>query len=67
MPTQNPKTWILLTLLWIIPSLCMSKTPYWHDIEREVRYQPVGEEFVNVNGDKRFSRAIYGTNTGFRF
>jgi len=56
-----------LTLLWIIPSLCMSKTPYWHDIEREVRYQPVGEEFVNVNGDKRFSRAIYGTNTGFRF
>jgi hypothetical protein len=40
---------------------------YWHDQVREVRYRPVGESFVNVNGKKRFSRAIYGTNTGFRF
>jgi hypothetical protein len=40
---------------------------YWQDKERELRYQPEGEEFVNQNGDKRFTRAIYGTNTGFRF
>jgi hypothetical protein len=67
MPTPYLKFRILLTLLLVIPSFCMSKTPYWHNLEREVRYKPVGEEFVNLKGDKRFSRAIYGTNTGFRF
>jgi len=58
---------MILTFLTVIPTICMSQKEYWHHLEREVRYKPVGEEFVNVNGDKRFSRAIYGTNTGFRF
>lgn len=40
---------------------------YWQGKERELRYTPDGEEFVINNGDKRFTRAIYGTNTGFRF
>ncbi len=40
---------------------------YWQGKERTLRYQPQGEEFVITNGDKRFTRAIYGTNTGFRF
>jgi len=40
---------------------------YWHSEERELRYHPEGEEFVITNGNKRFTRAIYGTNTGFRF
>lgn len=40
---------------------------YWHGRERELRYRPEGKEFVITNGDKRFTRAIYGTNTGFRF
>jgi hypothetical protein len=58
---------ILLTFLTVVSTICLSQKVYWHGLEREVRYKPVGEEFVNVNGDKRFSRAIYGTNTGFRF
>lgn len=41
--------------------------PLWHGQERRLRYLPDGEYFVNRNGDKRFTRAIYGTNTGFRF
>lgn len=41
--------------------------PLWHGKERELRYTPDGEYFVNRNGDKRFTRAIYGTNSGFRF
>jgi hypothetical protein len=34
--------------------------------ERELRYTPVGEDFVIVNGTKKFNRALYGTHTGFR-
>ncbi|MBQ8360836.1 MAG: DUF4450 domain-containing protein [Bacteroidaceae bacterium] len=33
---------------------------------RTVRYQPDGEDFVIVNGDRRFTRALYGGHTGFR-
>ena len=39
---------------------------YWHGIERKMRYTPDGEDFVIVNGDKKFNRALYGTNTAFR-
>lgn len=67
MPKQYLNFRMILALLLFMPSLCMSQKGYWHNLEREVRYKPVGEEFVNVNGIKRFSRAIYGTNTGFRF
>ncbi|MBN2612654.1 MAG: DUF4450 domain-containing protein [Bacteroidales bacterium] len=38
----------------------------WHNIPRAVRYQPDNGDFVIRNGDKRFNRALYGTNTGFR-
>lgn len=41
--------------------------PFWQGKERQLRYSPDGEYFVNVNGKQRFTRAIYGTNTGFRF
>jgi hypothetical protein len=57
----------VVVLLVLTPLLCYSQNRLWHNIHRSVRYRPVGSEFVNINGDKRFSRAIYGTNTGFRF
>lgn len=38
----------------------------WHGRERTVRYHPEGNDFVIENGDRRFSRALYGTNTAFR-
>ena len=41
-------------------------TRYWHGIERTVRYQPDGNDFVITNGNRRFTRALYGTNTAFR-
>ena len=34
--------------------------------ERTLRYRPDGEDFVIVNGKKKFNRALYGTHTGFR-
>ncbi|HEX7902404.1 MAG TPA: DUF4450 domain-containing protein [Chitinophagaceae bacterium] len=39
---------------------------YWHDKERIARYQPEGNDIVITNGDRRFTRALYGTNTAFR-
>ncbi len=38
----------------------------WHGLERSVRYAPEGKDFVIVNGERRFNRALYGTNTAFR-
>ena len=38
----------------------------WHNEKRSIRYHPDGEDFVITNGTRRFNRAIYGTNTGFR-
>lgn len=38
----------------------------WHNKERSIRYRPDGENFIITNGNRRFNRAIYGTNTGFR-
>ena len=33
--------------------------------ERELRYTPEGEDFVVINGNEKFNRALYGTHTGF--
>ncbi len=33
---------------------------------REIRYHPEGNDIVIQNGNKRFTRALYGTNTAFR-
>ena len=33
---------------------------------RPLRYKPEGTDFVIQNGNKRFNRALYGTNTAFR-
>jgi hypothetical protein len=43
-----------------------SKSNYWHNQERVIRYKPDGGDFVITNGTRRFNRALYGTNTAFR-
>lgn len=40
--------------------------PLWHGIERVVHYKPEGEDFVLVQGRRRFNRALYGNHTAFR-
>ncbi|NDW11456.1 DUF4450 domain-containing protein [Bacteroides sp. 214] len=37
-----------------------------HLSPRVLRYSPVGEDFVIVNGDKRYNRALYGGHTAYR-
>ncbi|MEO7766424.1 MAG: DUF4450 domain-containing protein [Ferruginibacter sp.] len=41
-------------------------TKWWHGKERVLRYHPEGKDFVITNGNRRFTRALYGTNTAFR-
>lgn len=38
----------------------------WHGQQRTVRYRPEGKDFVILNGEHRFNRALYGTHTAFR-
>jgi hypothetical protein len=38
----------------------------WHGKHRVLRYKPEGTDFVIVNGEHRFNRALYGTHTAFR-
>lgn len=38
----------------------------WHNQQRELRYRPEGTDFVITNGNRLFTRALYGTNTAFR-
>lgn len=38
----------------------------WHGEQRSLRYHPDGTDFVIQDGNRRFTRALYGTNTAFR-
>lgn len=42
------------------------KNKLWHGEQRTLRYHPEGGDFVISNGNRRFNRALYGTNTAFR-
>lgn len=58
----------LIYFLFAISCLHVSAQPkgYWHGKERQLRYMPEDGDFVIVNGNKKFNRALYGTNTAFR-
>ena len=59
---------IILSLLVFVFSISLFSQAkgYWHGKERSLRYHPEGGDFVIVNGDRKFNRALYGTNTAFR-
>lgn len=60
-------TFIVVSVLCNAEKTIRPVKTFWHNQVRELRYKPDGDAFVNHNGDKRFTRAIYGTNTAFRF
>jgi hypothetical protein len=62
---QTPFFVLFLLLLIPIPSTSQEKetTP---SIQRKIHYAPEGNSFVLKNGTRKFNRALYGTNTGFR-
>lgn len=51
---------ITLTLISIIAALSAIAQP------RHQNYYPDGEDFVCINGNNRFTRPLYGTNTAWR-
>jgi hypothetical protein len=57
----------VLFLLFLFPILLISQekkaTP---PLVRKIHYVPEGNSFVLKNGTRKFNRALYGTNTGFR-
>src|SRR6187397_533237 len=55
---------LLIVCLFIGKSIFSQQL--WHDKKRTVRYHPEGTDLVIENGDQRFTRALYGTNTAFR-
>src|ERR1043165_6797482 len=38
----------------------------WHNEHRSLRYKPDAGDFVITNGDRLFTRALYGTHSAFR-
>jgi Domain of unknown function (DUF4450)/Bacterial alpha-L-rhamnosidase 6 hairpin glycosidase domain len=62
------KRYYLLSLSLFISQIGFSQSTQklWHNIKREVRYHPEGNDIVIENGRKRFNRALYGGNTAFR-
>ncbi len=72
---MNQSRFILACLIFLA-SFCSCNTKkaddktdlkLWHNKARKVQYTPEGDNFVSINGKNRFTRAIYGTNSGFRF
>jgi hypothetical protein len=55
-----------LACLVVLQLTGFSQNNLWHGIERTVHYKPDGEDFLLVNGNRRFNRALYGSNTAFR-
>ncbi|MFD0990122.1 DUF4450 domain-containing protein [Mariniflexile jejuense] len=51
---------LCLWLVFATQGISQEKTP------RKIHYVPDGESFVLKNGSRKFNRALYGTNTGFR-
>jgi hypothetical protein len=72
--TKKPGVTLVIIILLITALNSFSQELYplklpgglWHNEQRELRYRPEGEDFVITNGNRLFTRALYGTNTGFR-
>ncbi len=47
-------------------SVIAQEKALWHNQKRQLHYKPDGRNFLLVNGNRKFNRALYGTNTGFR-
>jgi hypothetical protein len=57
---------ILTMCVFVTRAQVKDTTQWWHGKERILRYHPEGEDIVITNGNRRFTRALYGTNTAFR-
>lgn len=56
----------LLTILFNFTVATAQTKSRNYDLERPLRYSPENDAFVIKNGTRKFNRALYGTNTGYR-
>ncbi|GGF04864.1 DUF4450 domain-containing protein [Flavobacterium limi] len=61
MKTKNNTIHTLIGLLLLCPALIIGQ-----ETQRKIHYVPEGNSFVLKNGTRKFNRALYGSNTGFR-
>jgi hypothetical protein len=59
-------SYLSLCIALIVQTVCIAQTGLWHGLQRKIHYKPDGEDFLLVNGDRRFNRALYGGNSAFR-
>ncbi|WP_281310204.1 DUF4450 domain-containing protein [Flavobacterium flavigenum] len=62
MKTKNNTIHTLIGLLLLCPALIIGQ----EKTQRKIHYVPEGNSFVLKNGTRKFNRALYGSNTGFR-
>ena len=62
MKTKNNTFYTLIGLLLLCPALIIGQ----EKTQRKIHYVPEGNSFVLKNGTRKFNRALYGSNTGFR-
>jgi len=56
----------LAVTIFLVNLVAQNAQQYWHGKERTIRYHPEGSDIVITNGNKKFTRALYGSNTAFR-
>jgi hypothetical protein len=57
---------VAILKLSAVKTYAQSDEHIWHNVKRQLRYHPDGQDFVIINGKHRFNRALYGTHTAFR-
>lgn len=57
---------VFFSAFFLLPGKMQAQQQVWHGVERTLHYAPKGKDFVKVDGRRRFNRALYGSNTGFR-
>ncbi len=62
------KTRLIASLICLAPlfSHAQETTSIWHGIQRKIHYVPDHGDFLCVDPQRRFNRALYGSNTAFR-
>ncbi|MEL0456508.1 DUF4450 domain-containing protein [Flavobacteriaceae bacterium SZ-1-7] len=55
-----------IIVIFFVTAGCFAQKGYKLQPQRKIHYVPDGESFVLKNGTRKFNRALYGTNTGFR-
>lgn len=65
MHTMKSQTAKIFTICFFLFHAISSQSQDWKN-DRTIRYEPQGQDFVITNGQYKFNRALYGTNTAFR-